>query len=117
MRSWAIGDFTGKTKTPERKEQFQYYRDNPEVPIPNGESWNQFRERVQVAFQYLCSPYKALPTLLVIHNSVIKALLDIDAKGDLIDPGGIIQVFMTPEGKFDFQVVLGATQMDSDVLD
>src|SRR5271167_525963 len=37
LRAWAIGDFTGKEKTPERKAQLQHYRDNPDEMVPGGE--------------------------------------------------------------------------------
>lgn len=110
LRAWALGDFTGKDKTPERKAELQFYRDNPDEMVPSGESWNQFRERVQVALQYLCTPYNALPTVIVTHNSVLKALMDFDEKGDLVDPGGIIRVDMLPNGELDFVAVLGETK-------
>jgi broad specificity phosphatase PhoE len=115
LRAWAIGDFTGKEKTPERKDQLQYYRDHVDEMIPGGESWNQFHERVQVAFQYLCSPYKGLPVALVIHNSVIKAMMGLDEKGDIVDPGGILGVYLDDKGECCFEVLMGATSMDKTV--
>ena len=110
LRAWALGDdFTGKEKTPERKEKLQYYRDHPDEMIPNGgESWNQLVNRVKVAFQYLCTPYNALPTLLVLHNSVIKALMGLDEQGDVVSEGGIVAVFLNEKGEFEFEPVLGA---------
>lgn len=114
LRAWALGEFSGKEKTPERKERLQYYRDHPNEMIPEGESWNQLHERVKVIFQYLCTPYNALPTVIVTHNSVLKALMDLDEKGDLIEPGGIMAVFLTEKGEFDFQPVLGATASDAE---
>lgn len=112
LRAWAIGDFTGKEKTDERKEDFQQYRSNPDRTIPGGESFNQLFERVKIAFQYLCSPYCALPTVIVTHNSVLKALLDLDEKGDLVEPGGIVAVHMNEKGECNFEVVMGATDLD-----
>ena len=112
LRAWNIGIFTGKEKTDERKEEFQHYRDNPDEAIPEGESFNSFRDRVNVAFQYLCSPYNALPTVIVTHNSVLKGLMDIDEKGDLVDPGGVVAVYLDAQGEFQFEVVMGATKMD-----
>lgn len=112
LRAWAIGDFTGKEKTEERKTQLQHYRDNPDEIIPGGESWNQLFERVKIIFQYLCSPYEALPTAIVTHNSVIKALMGLDEKGNIVDEGGIIAAYMDAKGDVDFEVVLGATDLD-----
>lgn len=113
LRAWAISDFTGKEKTPERQAQLQYYRNHPDEPIPGGESWNQLVERIQVIYQYLCSPYNALPTVLVVHNSVLKALMGLDETGDLVEPGGIISVYMNPKGECEFEVCLGATDLDN----
>lgn len=109
LRAWALGDFTGREKTPERKAQLQYYRDHPDEPVPGGESWNQLRDRVQVALQYLCTPYDALPTVIITHNSTLKALLDLDEKGDIVGDGGIIKVSMDEKGEIHFDAVLGAT--------
>ena len=112
MRAWAIADFTGKKKTDEMKEKFHFYRENPDEIIPNGESWNQMAQRVKVILQYMATPYCGLPTVAVTHNSVIKGLLDLDEKGDVVDPGGIIAVYLTAEGKMEFDVVMGATKLD-----
>jgi probable phosphoglycerate mutase len=114
LRAWAIGDFTGKEKTDERKEEFQYYRDHPAIAIPGGESFDQFCERVKVAFTYLCSPYKALPTVIVCHNSVLKGLMGLDEKGDVVTPGGIVGVYLDDKGECHFQILVGATDMDKD---
>lgn len=110
LRSWNLGIFTGKEKTPERKAELQHFRDHPDETVPDGESWNNLHERVQVAKQYLCTPYKGLPTVIVTHNSVIKALLDIDDKGDLIEDGGIIRVDMDASGELCYTAVLGAVE-------
>jgi broad specificity phosphatase PhoE len=117
LRAWFLGDeFTGKEKTPERKARLQYFRANPDVPIPGGESWNQGVDRVKVIFQYACSPYESLPTVAVIHNSVIKMAMGLDEKGDIVEPGGIIGVYLDPQGEFEFEVLMGATKMDSNVI-
>jgi len=112
LRAWAIGEFTGKEKTDERKEDFMMYRKNPDMVVPGGESWNQMHERVKVAFQYLCAPYNGLPTVIVTHNSVLKGLLDLDEKGDLVTPGGIVGCYLDSRGEISFAVVLGATDLD-----
>jgi len=115
LRAWNLGEFTGKEKTPERKEKLQYYRDHPDEPVPGGESWNNLHERVQVAFQYLCTPYDGKLTVIVTHNSVLKALLCLDEKGDLVEDGGIVRVDMTEKGELEFVAVLGATSLDKKV--
>ena len=112
LRSWAIGWFTGKEKTPERKDEFRKYMKNPDLVIPEGESHNQFEKRVVVIDQYLATPYDGLPTVIVLHNSVIKARLGIDHGGDVLDPGGVMAVYLTESGAFDFEIVLGDTDFD-----
>lgn len=107
IRAMAIGDFTGKDKTDERKKLFKWYRNHPDIPIPGGQSVNDHKAQVKVAFQYLATPYCALPTVIVTHNSVLKSLMGIDMRGDVVFPGGIIGVFMTESGGFEFDILLG----------
>lgn len=109
LRPWFVGDqFTGKEKTPERLAEFQKYVDDPSLVIPGCESRNQLHDRIQVIFQYLVSPYKGLPSVFFIHNSVIKSLMGIDDIRDAILPGGIIAVYMDERAEISFEVVLGA---------
>jgi broad specificity phosphatase PhoE len=116
LRPWFVGpEFQGKEKTPERVEAFKKYVENPDLVIPDGESRNQLHDRIQVIKQYLATPYKGLPTAAVIHNSVMKSLLGIDDIKDAVDPGGIIRVWMTEKGEFEYEVVLGAVQLEEGV--
>lgn len=107
LRPWMVAGFTGKEKTPERIAEFQKYLDDPSLVIPGGESREQLHDRVQVIFQYLATPYDALPTAVFIHNSVIKSIMGIDDIKDAVSPGGIIAVFMDEKGEIFFEVVLG----------
>jgi len=107
LRSWAIGDFTGKKKTEERREEFFQYVQNPALPIPGGESHDQCEERVVVIDQYLAVPYKGLPTVVICHNSMIKARLGISHPGDVVEPGGVIAVYLNPKGEFEYEIVMG----------
>jgi len=115
LRPWMVAHFTGQTKTPERLAEFQKYLDNPDLVIPSGESLNQLTARVQVVFQYLCAPYKALPTVVFIHNSVIKALMGLSRIKEACSPGGIVQVTMNEKGEIDFDVVLGRIEPESGI--
>jgi broad specificity phosphatase PhoE len=108
LRPRMVADFTGKEKTPERVAEFKKYIEDPDLVIPGGESGTQLNQRVQVIYQYLATPYKALPTVCAIHNSVIKSLLGIDEVGEIVDPGGIIAVYMDEKGAISFEVVMGA---------
>jgi broad specificity phosphatase PhoE len=115
LRALNVGDYSGKEKTDERKEEFRKYLDNPALVIPGGESRDQLKERVQAISQYFASPYKGLPTAIATHNSTIKAWLDLDERGDFITPGGILEVYLTPEGKFEFEAVLGKVDPEHDM--
>lgn len=115
LRAWAIGNFTGKEKNAKNLKEFQFYRDNIDTPIPDGESYQQLCDRVQVVYQYLGTPYNALPTVLVVHNSVLKALLNLDEAGEVVMPGGIVAVFMNEKGECVFDAVLGAPQVEESV--
>lgn len=108
LRPWNVADYTGKTKTPERIASFMKYIEDPTLVIPGGESRQQLKERAQVVFQYLTVPYKGLPTVCFIHNSVIKSLMGIDDIRDAVAPGGIVAVYMDSKGEISFDVVLGA---------
>jgi broad specificity phosphatase PhoE len=107
LRPWFVAGFTGKEKTPERIKEFQKYLDNPELVIPDGESHKQFETRIQVLFQYLATPYNALPTAFFIHNSVIKGVMGIPDVKESVLPGGIVRVSMDERGELYFDVVLG----------
>jgi broad specificity phosphatase PhoE len=77
LRAWMVAGFTGKEKTPENLAKFKYYVDHPSVPIPEGESLNQFADRIQVLSQYLSCPVDGYPSVFVIHNSVIKQFMGV----------------------------------------
>lgn len=115
LRPWMVSDFTGKEKTPERVADFQKYIDDPDLQVPGGESRNQLTQRVQVAFQYLASPYKALPTILFIHNSVIKSLMGLEDVRDAVSPGGVVAVYMDEKGQISFQIMIGHPDMEKGV--
>lgn len=112
LRPLKVGSFQGKEKTPERLAEFKKYIDNPDLQIPDGESLNQLTERVQVAFTYLATPYKCLPTALFIHNSVIKAIMGIQNVREACSPGGVVAVYMDEKGAFLFEVVLGKIETE-----
>lgn len=115
LRPWMVADYTGKEKTPERIATFMKYIEDPKLVIPGGESREQLHDRVQVIFQYLATPYNALPTVFYIHNSVIKSIMGLDDIADAVAPGGIIAVDMDEKGEISFSVVLGAVEIEKGV--
>jgi broad specificity phosphatase PhoE len=110
LRAWMVAGFTGLQKTPANLAKFKYYCDHPDVPIPGGESKNAFRDRIQVVSQYLACPIDGYPSVLAIHNSVIKCFMGVDEIKECVSPGGVVAVFMNVKGEFEFEVVLGAVE-------
>jgi len=115
LRPWMVADFTGKEKTPERIAEFQKYQDDPNLMIPDGESRNQLRDRVQCIWQYFMAPYKALPTVCVVHNSVLKSLMGLEEIRDAVEPGGIVSVWMDEKGDVSFNIELGSINLEKGV--
>jgi broad specificity phosphatase PhoE len=115
LRARKVGYFEGKTKTPERLAEYQKYADDPTLVIPDGESGNQLKDRVQVAYQYLATPYNCLPTALVLHNSVIKCLMGLDGIKEACSPGGLIGVYLDEKGEMSFEVLLGKIEMQEGI--
>lgn len=96
LRAWNLGKFSGEPKNKENLKELSNYIDNPALPVPGGESLQDFRDRV-------------LPTLaecfehatrvgagfVVAHSSVIHELgnqLYGDHKSLVVEPGGIVVV-------------------------
>jgi len=110
LRAWMVAGFTGQEKTPENIAKFKYYVDNPTVPIPGGESLQQFEQRIQVLAQYMACPIDGYPSVFAIHNSVIKHFMGIGEVAEAVAPGGIVACYLTDKGEFEFEVVLGAVE-------
>jgi broad specificity phosphatase PhoE len=118
LRPWGIANFAGMEKTPENQAKLDYYIEHPDVLIPDGESLNVFRDRFEDCVQlYLSTPYENLPTVIVTHTSNICALnnmifgQDQDPEvNDLVEPGGILAVYLQEDGKLHMVPKLGETQ-------
>ena len=115
LRPWNVSEFTGKEKTPARLAEFQKYLDNPTLMIPGGESRQQFSERIQVIFQYLVAPYEGRITVCIVHNSVIKSLMGLDAMKEAVEPGGIISVSLDGRGEIFYEIVMGEVKLEQGV--
>ena len=116
LRPWFLADeFTGKEKTPERIASFQKYLDDTSLVIPGGESHDQFRDRVQIVYQYLATPYNSKPTAIFVHNSVIKAVMGVSDVKDAVATGGIVAVYMDEKSEISFEVVLGQVEPEKGV--
>jgi broad specificity phosphatase PhoE len=121
LRPWNIAGFAGQEKTEKNQRRLQRYIDNPDERIPDGESLNEFRGRDMVS-QYLGSPYNGLPTVIVTHTSNLTHLasqVDESEEGmpeahDIVEPGGIVAVYMDEQGKLKLVPRMGAITVEAE---
>lgn len=111
LRSWNVGYMAGQKKS-EMGDDISYFQRHTDQQIPNGESLDQFRDRVHPPIlRALQSGVKTgKPSLVIAHSSVLKEvgnMLHGDHNHNNVDPGGIVAV--THDGqKFDSKAVLKA---------
>ena len=126
LRPWGIAAFAGCEKTPAMEKKLQCFIENPDERIPDGESLNEFRTRQDVIFQYIASSYEGLPTVIVTHTSNLTHLSEVvDQQNgldpsrdpevhDIVEPGGIVAVYMDASGKMMLQPRLGAVEAEAE---
>jgi uncharacterized phosphatase len=99
-----VGDFSGKPKSPENVSKIGEYINNPSVPIPGGESLDEFRDRVRPIFVEAIEKWEqtGLPCLIVVHSSIIHELgqmFNDDHHSARVEPGGVAAVYYD-DGRF-----------------
>jgi broad specificity phosphatase PhoE len=117
LRPWNIAGFAGKPKDEKNQKRLAYYIEHPDEQIPDGESLTEFRAR-DVIMDYLAVPYEGLPTVIVTHTSNLTHLasqIDGDENNapedtDIVEPGGIVAVYMDDQGKLKLVPRLGAIE-------
>jgi broad specificity phosphatase PhoE len=122
LRPWGIAAFAGKEKTPENQKRLERYIKHPDLRIPDGESLNEFRNRQDTLLQYIANPYEGLPTVIVTHTSNLTHLAEtIEDEGemdpevnDIVEPGGIVAVYLDTNGKMQLQPRLGAVVTEAE---
>lgn len=102
LRSWNVGYLAGQLKS-EHQDEIKHYVDNPDEQIPQGESLNQFRQRIRPMFQKAIAMRQksGKPHLLLAHASVVREASNIfnhDPDKGLVHPGGAMAVMHTPKG-------------------
>ena len=95
--AWNVGKFSGKEKNAENKAELEYYIQNPDIPIPEGESLNEFKSRIQPCIKEAIQVADAMgaPTLCVVHSSVIHevgSMINGSNTSSLVEPGGVCAV-------------------------
>lgn len=104
LRAWDVGFLSGKPKNEENIKKLQKYIDNPDIPIPEGESLNHFKSRVRPVIResLRTASLEGKPVLIVGHSSIVHELGSMfhgDTKAVLVEPGGIALVFRGPDNK------------------
>lgn len=99
-----VGDFSGLPRNTENTEALQYYIENPDIPIPGGESLNDFKARVQPCFAEIAeiAQNTGVPVLVVAHSSIIHelgAVLHKNHTNVLVQPGGVTAMYMNDSGQ------------------
>ena len=96
LRAWNIGEFSGKPRDKSNTDSLQKYVNDPNTPVPGGESLQDFRDRVAPTLAE-CFEYATRNGigLVVCHSSVIHELGNIltgNHESLLVEPGGIVVV-------------------------
>jgi len=96
LNAWNVGYLAGKAKD-EHQDEIGYFQKHPEHRIPQGESLNEFKDRVEPAILHAINRGEETgkPTLVVTHSSVIHqvgTLLHGDHTAALVRPGGVVAV-------------------------
>lgn len=121
LRPWNVGTFTGKPKDI-YQDDLNWYIDNPDEDVPQGESLQYFAERQAKAFQkYIKIAKENGPILLVFHSSnCIQFQKQAEGKGelgrpedvDVLSPGGIMAI-LEEDGKYKCEVIFGKPKVAS----
>lgn len=116
LRPWDVGVFAGKSRE-DTQEAFNHYIDNPDEPIPDGESLREFAARQTKAIKrYIKEGQEDGPILLVFHSSnAIQMEKQVEGKDELgrpedtdrVLPGGIMCVLDEAKAGMKVEVVYG----------
>lgn len=103
LHAWNVGMFSGQPKSPENVAKLEHYIQNPDIPIPNGESLNEFKARIRPCLieGMEIANGSGAPVLFVVHSSVIHeigAMVEGSHGAVLVEPGGIACIYV--EGEF-----------------
>lgn len=109
LQALNVGDLAGKEKTPETDAIIQFHYEHQDIPMPGGESFNDFKGRV---IPLLCEAIEIglreqNPVLLSVHSSIIHelgALIGGHHNYCLVEPGGVAAVYIQ-DGKLDAEPI------------
>ena len=120
---WHIGYLTGKDKK-QFKPDMEVFIEHPDMRPQDGETRNEFFGRTNplfIAFMYLAIRQGAPVLMGGTSSSVIHALAHLlwgEGHPPLaVEPGGVIEVFLTKKGQIDARPVLKPGKDDSSFAD
>jgi broad specificity phosphatase PhoE len=96
LRALNVGKFSGQPRSKENVTELQKYIDNPDTPIPQGESLSDFQSRVvpvlEECFGLACNNGLGF---VVCHSSIIHEVgtqLFNDHTSLVVEPGGVVVI-------------------------
>ena len=96
LRAWDIGKFSGQERSDKNVEELQKYIDNPDLPVPGGESLQDFRDRVSpVLEECFDHAHEVGVGFIFCHSSVVHEAGNIITGNHtslLVEPGGIVAI-------------------------
>jgi 2,3-bisphosphoglycerate-dependent phosphoglycerate mutase len=109
LRAWNVGDLGGKPKNEENQGIVDWHTAHPEVPMPGGESLNEFKARIRplIVDAVEIGIRTGDPVLIVAHSSVIHevgSMIGNDHEYTLVEPGGVAAIYIQ-DGKLDAEPV------------
>lgn len=109
LAAWNVGDLGGQPKNKKNLDLVEWHVQHPSVPLPGGESLDEFRERVRpiIAGAIDLSMDCGCPLLLVCHSSVIHeagSMIRGDHEYALVEPGGVAAIYIA-EGKLGMEPI------------
>lgn len=124
LRPWDVGCFSGKDRDT-NQGALNHYIDNPEIPIPDGESLKEFAGRQKKAFEkYLKIARQRGPILLVAHSSnCIQAEKNVEGKDELgrpedvdrVSPGGVMCILDQGEDGLKAEIPFGEKPSSTEI--
>lgn len=117
LHPWDVGKFSGQPKDKANVAELETYVQNPDSPIPGGESLNEFKNRVRPCIREATEIANRVgkPVLCVVHSSVIHELGSYlnndDHTSCLVEPGGVAAIHYDPENG-----VMGASAIHKAII-
>ena len=130
LHAWNVGIFSGQPKNAENLLKLMAYIHDPETPIPDGESLNDFKRRIRPALLDAvdlacdcscesCGEGGHKPVLLVSHSSVIHEVGDMlhgNHLAVIVEPGGVAAIYIE-DGELKGDAVFKARPSLGDIRD